>query len=69
MPHALAPALPSGNKRIGIDGVIFVLVAFVVFLVDEQMYSPIAVSSSSSERKRLQFRIELLSESRENGAS
>ena len=37
MPHALTPALPSGNKRVGIYGVIFVLVALMVLLVDKEM--------------------------------
>jgi hypothetical protein len=46
MPHALSPALLSGNKRVRIDGVIFVLVAPMIFLVGKR-WIPIAISSSS----------------------
>jgi hypothetical protein len=39
IPHALAPALPSGNKRVRIDGEILVLVALMVLLIYKQMDS------------------------------
>ena len=68
MPHALAPALPSGNKRVGVDGIVLPLVAAVVFLIHEERNPHCDEFFLAPHRHVFELLIEFLSESLEDGA-